>query len=176
MPAIALMLLVEVAWPTGPRRHVLVGAASVVMVTAVLVAPWMIRNYFALGGFVPLRSNFGMELSFGNHPESTGSSNIDWSDPDMSSKMRHPHPNAAECRKLADMGEVAYMRAPASGGGRVGSPPIRGALRGVDRPSFSAVLVSRAKLFNNASLSTTVKIAGFGTISALMFLGLFLPG
>jgi hypothetical protein len=172
MPAIALMLLVEFVWPTAPRRRVFAGAVCVVTLTAVLVAPWLIRNYYLLGGFVPLRSNFGMELSFGNHPESTGSSNVDWSDPDMSSKMRHPHPNAAECRKLAEMGEIAYMRQrQAEAIDWIRANPERFAELTVQR--FRMFWFPGREMFNNASLSTQIKIAGFGAISALMFLGLF---
>ena len=171
MPAIALMLLVEFVWPTASRRRILTSAACVVALTAVFVAPWMIRNYYALGGFVPLRSNFGMELSFGNHPESTGSSNVDWSDPDMSSKMRHPHPNAAECHKLAEMGEIAYMRQrQAEAFAWIGDNPGRFAELSVHR--FRMFWFPGREMFSNASLSTTVKIVVFGAISALMFLGL----
>ena len=33
-----------------------------------MLAPWIWRNSHALGGFVPLRSNFGLECTIGNNP------------------------------------------------------------------------------------------------------------
>jgi hypothetical protein len=171
VPAVGLMILAEVAWPTAPRRRILAGGFAIVGITALLVSPWIVRNYNALGGFVPLRSNFGLELWFGNHDGTTGSSNIDWSDPDMSDKMRHPHPNADECQRLKDMGELAYMRSRQSE-----------AVAWIAEHPADFVLLTGARLrmfwfpgpemFNNRGLSTTVKMAGFGAISVLMFAGL----
>jgi hypothetical protein len=171
MPAIALMLIVEFVWPTAPRRRVFLGGVGVVAVTALFVTPWMVRNYHVLGGFVPLRSNFGMELHFGNHADANGNSNVDWSDPDMSNKMRHPHPNAAECQKLADMGELAYMRGrQAEAMAWIKANPDRFAELTAQR--FRMFWFPGREMFNKSSLSTTVKIISFGVISALMFLSL----
>ena len=36
-----------------------------------MLVPWTIRNYRALGGIVPTRSNFGMNFWMGNNPESS---------------------------------------------------------------------------------------------------------
>jgi 4-amino-4-deoxy-L-arabinose transferase-like glycosyltransferase len=172
VPAVGLMIVAEVAWPTAPRRRILAGGFAIVSITALLVAPWIVRNDHALGGFVPLRSNFGLELWFGNHDGTTGSSNVDWSDPDMSEKMRHPHPNADECQRLKDMGELAYMRSRQAE-----------AVAWISEHPGEFVLLTCARvrmfwfpgheMFNNRSLSTTVKMVGFGAISVLMFAGLF---
>ncbi|HZZ78861.1 MAG TPA: hypothetical protein VFE62_10110 [Gemmataceae bacterium] len=171
VPAAGMMILAELVWPTAPRRRILAGAAGVLGIAALMVAPWTIRNYHALGGFVPLRSNFGLELWFGNHDGATGSSNIDWSDPDMSEKMRHPHPNVDECRRLSNMGELAYMRSrQAEAVAWIGEHP----------GEFVRLTGTRARIFwfpghesfNNHSVFTTIKIVGFGAISLLMFFSL----
>ncbi len=171
IPAGGLMIAAEFAWPTAPRRRVLAGGAAIVTLTALLIAPWMIRNYYALGGFVPLRSNFGLEIWFGNHPGSTGSSNVDWSDPDMSAKMRHPHPNADECRRLQEMGELAYMKERQQEAVHwIAENP--GRFVELTGQRFRMFWFPGPEMFGKASLSTTIKIIGYGTISALMFLTL----
>ena len=42
------------------------GSLVIVMVSAFIVAPWAISQRRVLGGFVPFRSNFGLELAIGN--------------------------------------------------------------------------------------------------------------
>jgi hypothetical protein len=88
----------------GERRRVLRCGAVVAAVVCVFVAPWAARNYRALGGFVPLRSNFGLELAVGNRPGATGYTYARgfW---DM-----HPYASAAERARLTAVGELAYMR------------------------------------------------------------------
>ncbi len=171
VPAVALMLVAEFVWTNAPRRRVFAGGVAVVAISLLCASPWMVRNYFSLGGFVPLRSNFGLELWFGNRDDGPGHSNIDWSDPDMSNKLRHPHPNGAECQKLKDMGEIAYMKSrQAEAMDWIRANPGR----------FAELTLLRVRmfwfpgreLFNNYSLWTKAKIAGYGTISVLMFLGL----
>ena len=168
LPAIALMLLSELVWPKTPRRRILIGSVAVVAFTALIVTPWTIRNYYALGHFVPLRSNFGLEFSFGNSPEATGSSN--WADPDTS-KIRHPQTTAEECQLLKDMGEVAYMRQrQAEAFQWIRENPGR----------FVELTIRRARMFwfpgpemfSTTSLVNTVKIVVFGAISVLMFVSL----
>jgi hypothetical protein len=171
LPAIALMIVVEFAWASGPRRRVLGGAAVICAISLLLVAPWMLRNYYALGGFVPLRSNFGLELSFGNNPEATGSSNVDWSDPDMSNKMRHPHPNGAECRRLGEIGELAYMKQrQAEAVSWIRANP--GRFLALTAARFRMFWFPGPEMFNSISVSTVTKMIAFGGISALMFFGL----
>src|SRR5262249_20732831 len=42
--------------------------AVILLVSAIVVFPWIMRNRLALGKLVPVRSNFGEELWVGNHP------------------------------------------------------------------------------------------------------------
>lgn len=52
------------------RRWVLLVAMPLAMI--VVVAPWTVRNYLALGGFVPLRTGVGTQFWLGNNPMATG--------------------------------------------------------------------------------------------------------
>ena len=74
---------------------------------AVLVcAPWTYRNYKALNGFVFIRSNFGLELRMGNHPGVAATMD----QTDRSRPGLHPTTHREEALKVAELGELAYMR------------------------------------------------------------------
>jgi hypothetical protein len=111
LPAVVLMMAGEFLFGGAPRGRVVVGSLAILLVASLVVAPWAIRNYYALGGFVPLRSNMGLELANGNHSNSNGMTHSHTSD-DPASAINAPHPftSRAELAKLEAMGELAYMR------------------------------------------------------------------
>jgi hypothetical protein len=74
-------------------------AAVVILVFAVGLAPWTIRNYRVFGKFIVLRSNFGLELWLGNNPDVV----------ENLSQLSHPNDNPEEGERYKRMGEMAYM-------------------------------------------------------------------
>jgi hypothetical protein len=90
-------------WAIWPLRNRVVpalklaSAASLVFVIG--IAPWTIRNYVVFDKFIPLRSNFGLELWLGNNPAV----------PDSWSWWLHPNDNLEEAGKYARMTEIPYM-------------------------------------------------------------------
>lgn len=89
-------------------RRCLSFAGLEVLVVAVLLAPWAIRNYYALGSPILTRSNFGLELRVSNN---------DFASPDQRVNSLngvydkyHPLQNVGEARKVRAMGEVAYNK------------------------------------------------------------------
>jgi hypothetical protein len=74
-------------------------AAAALLVFAIGLVPWTIRNYRVFDKFIVLRSNFGLELWLGNNPDVT----------DTMSQWAHPNDNPQEGEKYARMGEIAYM-------------------------------------------------------------------
>jgi hypothetical protein len=74
--------------------------AAAGFVFAVSIAPWTIRNYVVFETFIPLRSNFGLELWLGNNPQV----------PDTWSWWLHPNKDHAEALRYAEMTEVPYMK------------------------------------------------------------------
>jgi hypothetical protein len=74
-------------------------SAATILVFAVALVPWTIRNYRVFGKFIVLRSNFGLELWLGNNPAV----------PDSWSPWMHPNDNPQEALKYKRMGEIAYM-------------------------------------------------------------------
>lgn len=72
-PAVALFFPAAAAWVlvrTGRRG--LVPVLIMAAISAVLVAPWICRNYTVLGRLVFIKSNLGHELFIGNNPKASG--------------------------------------------------------------------------------------------------------
>ncbi len=76
-------------------------SAAALLVFAIALVPWTIRNYRVFGKFIVLRSNFGLELWLGNNPGV----------PDTWSPWLHPNDSREEAEKYNRMGEIAYMEA-----------------------------------------------------------------
>jgi len=111
LPVGFLMLIAELWSQEGRRKQILKEGLLLLAVFLVVVTPWIIRNYYALGGFVPIRSNFGLELLTGNNPQATGKSyTTSWNDLDSPTYRLHPNSNDKERARLAQLGELAYMR------------------------------------------------------------------
>ena len=53
-------------------RSVVAGTALLVLGMALVVGPWTVRNYVALGALVPVSTNGGVNLWQGNNPHATG--------------------------------------------------------------------------------------------------------
>jgi hypothetical protein len=91
-------------WAIWPQRAVPKQAAKFAAVSALVfvigLTPWTIRNYAVFHKFIPLRSNFGLELYSGLR--------IDL--PDGERSLIHPNDALAEAQRYARMGEIAYMQ------------------------------------------------------------------
>ncbi len=87
------------------RRHwkpALSSAALSALVFAVVITPWLIRNYAIFHQPVFLRTNFGVELRMGNGPGAAGLS---------MGYFLHPTHSPFELARYEQMGELAYAAA-----------------------------------------------------------------
>ena len=102
-PSLVSVLPFLSLWAMWPLRKQLGQAAKLALAAAVIfaagIAPWTIRNYVVFHQFIPLRSNFGLELWLGNNP------NV----PDSWSWWLHPNDDLDEALKYARMTEIPYM-------------------------------------------------------------------
>jgi 4-amino-4-deoxy-L-arabinose transferase-like glycosyltransferase len=73
--------------------------AAALLVFAISMVPWTVRNHRAFGKYIVLRSNFGLELWLGNNPKVV----------DIMAQGQHPTANPEEAEKYKRMGEIAYM-------------------------------------------------------------------
>jgi len=107
-PVLLLVLIAftvfEVFWIKDRARwfNLALLAAGVVLACT----PWTWRNYNALGGFVFIRSNLGLELRMGNH----SGVGVSMEETDRRSPAPHPTTHIEEARKVALLGELEYMR------------------------------------------------------------------
>jgi hypothetical protein len=63
-------------WSAGSRLRSALLAAVLVLASAVIVAPWTLRNYFVFHTFVPVSANNGFNLFVGNSPQTTPNSGL----------------------------------------------------------------------------------------------------
>lgn len=81
-----------------------------VLALALVLTPWVIRNQQVMGEFIPLRSNFGLELAIGNHPAAAQGGD---DAAIFRARLREVHPLESEqafARLQALGGEVAYAK------------------------------------------------------------------
>jgi 4-amino-4-deoxy-L-arabinose transferase-like glycosyltransferase len=94
-PAYCVLTFVSTVCRTTQRRAVLLG----LMAFALCLAPWLIRNIVVMHKFIPVRSNFALELWIGNRAGA---------EPGFHPEI-HPAFNSAEVERYASVGELAYM-------------------------------------------------------------------
>ena len=95
-PALLLTLFAVFGWSAWRARIIpWLGLCAFLIV----FSPWPIRNYVAMHGFVPLRSNFGYELWLGNHDGGNGDS----------APIAGPSQTQEEQRLFLAIGELGYM-------------------------------------------------------------------
>jgi hypothetical protein len=99
-----LFFLVEWLRGSGRRGRIVRGGLILATIGLVCVAPWLVRNSLVMGGFVPIRSNFGLELAVGNRPEADGFTYA------AGFHLMHPFASLDEQARLLQVGELAYMR------------------------------------------------------------------
>ena len=104
-PTICLLLPFFLGWllfqPGVALKHATGLAARAVLIFALSVLPWTIRNYYAIGGPTFVKSNFGLELWLGNNSAVK----------EVYTPELHPDSNFSQCVKLILNGEPAYNRA-----------------------------------------------------------------
>jgi 4-amino-4-deoxy-L-arabinose transferase-like glycosyltransferase len=113
MVAVGACLFAASLWSApGARKRVLTRGLLLASISALVISPWAIRNYRELGGFIPLRSNFGLELAVGNNDKANGIGyDPSWEGPAGADFPAHPFRNIEELTQLRSMGERAYMEA-----------------------------------------------------------------
>lgn len=89
-----------------PRRY-LGWSVVLLVVAALVVSPWPIRNQIRLGSPIWSKDNFGLVMQVSNHPGATWST---W-DNDPYMQIGSPARDANQARRVKEMGEIAYNQA-----------------------------------------------------------------
>ena len=83
-------------------------AAVELVVAALCLAPWIIRNYHALGSPVVTRTNFGLEMRVSNNDFATPNERLN--DELGVYRRYHPLQSPEQALRVRQMGEVAYNK------------------------------------------------------------------
>jgi 4-amino-4-deoxy-L-arabinose transferase-like glycosyltransferase len=83
-----------------PRRTgQLIGAALCVLTAALVVSPWLLRNYEVFGEFIFVRDNLPLEMYEANNDQSAG----------LWTRNEHPGNNPEAMRRFQELGELGFM-------------------------------------------------------------------
>ncbi len=95
MPFCLLWLLYRL--PRRPSQFV--GAALCVLAAALVVSPWLMRNYQVFGKFIFVRDNLPLEMYEANNDQSEG----------LWTRNEHPGNNPEAMRRFQELGELGFM-------------------------------------------------------------------
>ena len=82
-----------------PKPQQFVGAALCVLTAALVVSPWLVRNYQVFGQFILVRDNLPLEMYEANNDQSAG----------LWTRNEHPGNNPEAMRWFQELGELGFM-------------------------------------------------------------------
>jgi hypothetical protein len=106
-PGILLAALAGWFQRSGERVRYSMACGLAAVVCAGVMSPWVARNYLVFGRFVPVRSNYGLQLYIGNHPAADGRS-FGSHDAAHTLAVLNPHQSPEEFQRYKELGDVAY--------------------------------------------------------------------
>jgi hypothetical protein len=108
LPLLVVFLVVGAFWQRAQIKRYFTFAALEVVIVAACLAPWVIRNYFALGSPVVTRTNGGIELRISNNDAAVA----DQRENALHGLFDRYHPlqSPAEALRVRQLGEVEYNR------------------------------------------------------------------
>ncbi len=89
------------------RRYLTFGAVAISL-TALVLSPWILRNWRAFRAFVPGRTNTGIELRLSNNNDAVAREGVNFRSGVY--HLYHPLQSVTEAKKVAQLGEVEYNK------------------------------------------------------------------
>jgi 4-amino-4-deoxy-L-arabinose transferase-like glycosyltransferase len=83
--------------PRNPRWYL--GASTCVLVAALVVSPWLVRNYETFGKFIFVRDNLPLEMHEANNDQSAG----------LWTRSEHPGNDPEAMQRFQQLGEIRFM-------------------------------------------------------------------
>jgi len=109
IPSVAPILAAGLAWEIWRRKIAFFRESllPLVLLPALIVTPWTVRNYLVFQSLVPIRDGAGLELSQSNNDCAQFSAVLIWNS--VCPENRHPSGNLSEARKVLELGEPKYF-------------------------------------------------------------------
>src|ERR1700730_3754746 len=109
IPGVASILAAGLAWEIWRRKIAFFKESllPLILLPALIVTPWTVRNYLVFHSLVPIRDNFGLELSQSNNDCAQFSAVLTWAS--VCPANRHPNGNLNEARRVLELGEPKYF-------------------------------------------------------------------
>ncbi len=109
-PTVAPIYATWLAWEVWQRKMAFFKESFValVLLPALILAPWMIRNYLVIHSFPVIRDDFGLELSASNNDCAKFSIELNFEN--LCYIQNHPNDSLDEARKVKELGEAKYNR------------------------------------------------------------------
>ena len=110
IPGVAPILAAGLGWEIWRRKIAFFKASllPLILLPALIVTPWTIRNYLVFHSFVPIRDGFGLELSVSNNDCAQFSAALNYASGGCSVPL-HPNSNLNEARRVLELGEPKYF-------------------------------------------------------------------
>lgn len=108
LPLFLAFVIVDAFWLRHQLKRYCAFAALEIIIVVGCLAPWMIRNYFALGAPVVTRTNDGIELRISNNDLAVSDQRENYLH-DLFDRY-HPLQSRAEALKVRQLGEIEYNR------------------------------------------------------------------
>ena len=107
-PTVAPIYATWLAWEVWRHRMAFFRESflALVLLPIVILAPWVIRNYFLFHSFPVIRDNLGLELSVSNNDCAQFGTRANIASGCF--EKFHPNMNVNEARKVKELGEVKY--------------------------------------------------------------------
>ncbi|MGA9039936.1 MAG: glycosyltransferase family 39 protein [Terriglobales bacterium] len=87
-------------WYRSSRNpRLFIGASTCVLVAALVVSPWLVRNYEVFGQFIFVRDNLPLEMHEANNDQSAG----------LWTRSEHPGNDPDAMQRFQQLGEIRFM-------------------------------------------------------------------
>ncbi|MGB6199052.1 MAG: hypothetical protein WA871_07315 [Candidatus Acidiferrales bacterium] len=109
-PTVAPIYIAWLGWELWRRKLAFFKRSFVALVILpiAIIAPWTVRNYLVFHSFVPIRDNFGLELSVSNNDCARFGIQVNMASGCF--EKLHPNLDVDEAVKVKELGEVRYNR------------------------------------------------------------------
>ncbi len=92
--------LFYLCWRRPRPLQQIAGAALCLVTAALVVTPWLVRNYSVFGQFVFVRDNLPLEMHMANNDQSSG----------LWTRSEHPGNDPESMRRFQELGEIRFMK------------------------------------------------------------------